>query len=48
VEKRRGIAAGGGDMGNWPNLRVVTKQTYLSGTLTAFVAQERRKAPQAM
>jgi hypothetical protein len=35
----------GGDTENWPNLRVVTKQTYLSGTLTAFVAQEGRKDP---
>jgi hypothetical protein len=32
-------------MENWPNLRVVTKQTYLSGTLTAFVAQDGRKTP---
>lgn len=32
-------------MENWPNLRVVTKQTYLLGTLTAFVAQEGKKDP---
>jgi hypothetical protein len=43
--KRREMGTGGGDMENWPNLRVVTKQTYLSGTLTAFVAQEGRQIP---
>jgi hypothetical protein len=46
--KRRGMGTGGDDMENWPNLRVVTKQTYLSGTLTAFVAQEGALPPQAM
>lgn len=43
--KRREMGNAGGDTENWPNLRVVTKQTYLSGTLTAFVAQEGRKNP---
>lgn len=32
-------------MENWQNLRVVTKQTYLSGNVTAFVAQEGRRNP---
>jgi hypothetical protein len=45
LNKRRKMGTRRGDMENWPNLRVVTKQTYLSGNFKCLRCSRGKEKP---